>query len=292
LDARTKQLLSNSPENNPFETDLERLLNMKQTFLLTICFIFLMNSPLPAQIRPDRNPAGIGIRRPPTRKLNRAEMPPELKEKLKITEAEKIQFKEILKNSKAKIAKIWNSPCKYEKVVEVRDTNCWKQFDFSVGSHFAFSESNYAFPDEDSFVSVSLIEGEFWAGSYGPIHSLLADLGEVAISQISKETKEVKLLGSFPLIYNAADRKIEKISGTYEFQGLKISDKQSAKLNHAYLLRSVMYISSRIFTQNGEFVRPQKRETVHAFQVIKDQENVVTILWKKIESKRESVKLN
>ena len=255
--------------------------SMKQKFLLTICFIFLMSSVLPAQIRPDRNPAGIGILRPTKRISDR--IPQELKEKLKITEAEKIEFKEILKNSKAKIAKVWNSPCKPEKVVDVRDTPCWNQFDFRFGSHFTFS-------GEYTFTSFSLIEGEFWAGKYGPIHSLIVDLGEVNFSQISKETKEVKQLNSFPLTYNVKDKKIESVSGIQEFQDLKISDKLPAELKHVYLLRSVMFANSYIFTANGDFFIPYRSEAVHAFQVVKNEDNFITILWKKIESKREWIK--
>jgi hypothetical protein len=242
-----------------------------------------MNSSLTAQLRTDKNPVAIGTQQRPTKKLNRGEVPPELKEKLKITESEKIEFREILKDSKVKLAKIWNSLCKPERVVNVQDVLCFGQFNFIFASSITFAKG-------DSFASISLIKGQFWAGKYGPINSLLVDLGEVDFSQITKEAKEVKILNDFPLAYNAQSQKMETISGSSKFQGLKISDTQPAELNHTYLLRSAIYSKNYLSTDSSQIIRNQIKENIHAFKVIKEKDNLVTMVWKKIESKQEFVK--
>lgn len=246
---------------------------MNQTLFLIICFIFLINTTL-AQRKTGETSANQETQQKQKTGKTRAD----LKENLKITESEKLEYKEILNNSDVKIAKIWNSPCKFKNVIDATDTFCLEQFDLRFAS-------NYAFQGATTYASIILAKGEFWSPSFRSSYALLVDIGEVDLSQIGKETKEVLILNNFPLIDYLQSIKKQTLSQGFEFQGLKISDKQPAKLNHVYLLKTVNYNEREFLTEGSEITLSQKRETIYAFQIIKEKGGIATILWKNIKAK-------
>lgn len=206
---------------------------------------------------------------------NRSKIPEELKEKLKLTDAERLEFKEIKNNSKGRIVKIWNSPCKDERVLDARDTFCLEQSKFIYASH-------YEFPGASSFAGINLITGEFETLNSRISQALLVDLGEVNLSRVSKETNEVQILHAFPLPDQDKVKKQVLPAGGLNYQGLNISGKQPAKSNHTYLLRTVTYFDKPV---SYNVAIPVKRETIHALQVLKEKDNVVAIIWKEIKLK-------
>ncbi len=256
---------------------------MLRISLLITCLI-ISATLAAAQIRRDRDPAATAQQQQrPIGKSSRGETSDKLRDLLRITKIEKAQAKEILKQTEGKLGKIWNSLCQYEKVVAVSDTDCWEELDYRIASNFAFS-------NDSEFAGISLVKKEFWAANHSAIYSFLVDLGERDFSQINEETEEVKTLGKFPVTIDPENRKIKPLFGIHQFENLEISDRRPAKLNHTYLLRTVVYRASSVFTENARLTIKRILENTHSFQVVKDQDNVTTILWKKIASKQTAVK--
>lgn len=215
---------------------------------------------------------------------DRSRLPREMQDKLTVTKADKIEFKAVLKESKGNLAKLWNNPCKYEKVVNVKDEHCFNDFDVRLASEFVFIWG-------EEFGYISLANREFSVKRYGLMHPILADLGETNINQISQNSNEVRILKSFPLTVDGQAKKIYPTTENPEYQGLQIKTEFPAKLNHTYLLR-VTRIGGRVIgTLLGSAISVnQRRETIYAFQVVKEEDDVLTILWKKIESKIKPLK--
>lgn len=203
------------------------------------------------------------------KELKNGELPKELKAKLAITKEEKTEYKALLKASKAKIAKIWNDLCPSQMVIDVNDTLCLEQATFLFGSRYFFRNES----GRELFGYIYLVKKEFWVQETS-ISQILIDLGEINLSRITKETEEVRILDSFPLAEYAGQGKIKSLSMGIDFQGLKINDKLPAQLNHTYLLRA--------FYRQHSF---WGIDSIFAFQMVKEKDNVITILWKKVRSK-------
>lgn len=265
---------------------------MKQIISLTFCLIFLISS-VSAQLGADAQyptPVMSVPSRPRTRNARKTspemKLSSEMKAKLRVSKEEKAEFNEILKNSKGvTLAKIWNNPCKFEKVVNARNLDCFQEFNANLASTYNFSR------DFTDFGSFSLIEGEFKAEIYGLIYAAMVDLGEIDLSRLDKDSEVVKTLGSFPLSVDFEMKKVFPTLNDSQYEGLTITQKFPAALKHSYLLRSVVFNSKTIYTQNGARMSiPQMQETFYAFQVLKINDGIITFIWKKIDSRVKSLK--
>lgn len=204
--------------------------------------------------------------------------------KLAVSKEEKAKFADILKSSKGSaLAKIWNNPCKFKRLVNVQDVDCFQEFNVNLAANFVFSWGS-------EFGSIGLAEGEFEAGAYGLTYATMVDLGEIDFSQLSKNSDAVKKLGSFPLSVDFAMNKVTPTFDNPQYEGLTIKQKFPAKLNHSYLLRSVVFGNRMIFTQNDTMKVPQMQEAFYAFQVLKINDDIITFIWKKISAQSRLLK--
>lgn len=258
---------------------------MKQIIFSTLCLIFLTIS-ISAQFESDRAPVReiVFSRRSKAPKIQK--LSSEMKTKLRVSKEEKTEFDEILKNSKGgTLAKIWNNPCKFEKVVDVKDSDCFQDFNAKLASTYDFSD------DFTDFGTFSLIKGDFSSENYGLIYQGMVDLGESDLSRLDKNSEVVKKLGSFPLSVDFEMKKVFSTLNDSQYEGLTIKQKFPAALKNSYLLRSVVFGSKTMLTQNGVMAKtPQMKETFYAFQVLKINDDIITFMWKKIDSRVKTLK--
>lgn len=258
---------------------------MEQIIFSIFCLVFLTIS-VSAQFESDRAPAReiIFSRRSKAPKMQK--LSSEMKAKLRVSKEDKAEFDVILKNSKGgTLAKIWNNPCKPEKVVNAQNTDCFQEFNSNLASTFNFS------PDFMDFGSISLAEGHFESYARSLIYEAMVDLGEVDLSQLDKNSQTVKTLASFPLSVDYEMKKVFPTLNDSQYEGLTIKQKFPAALKHSYLLRSVVFSSKMMMTQNGVMVKtPQIKETFYAFQALKINDDIITFVWKKIDSRVKTLK--
>jgi hypothetical protein len=258
---------------------------MKQITFPILCLIFFITS-VSAQFESDRAPVReiVFSRRSKAPKLQK--LSSEMKAKLRVSKQEKAEFDEILKASKGgTLAKIWNNPCKFEKVVNAQNSDCFQDFNANLASTYNFS------PDFTDFGTFSLIKGDFSAETRGLIYQAMVDLGEADLSGLDKNSEIVKKLGSFPLSVDFEMKKVSPTLNDSQYEGVTIKQKFPAALKRSYLLRSVVFNSKMMLTQNGVMVKtPQMKESFYAFQVLKINDDILTFMWKKIDSRVKTLK--
>ncbi len=236
---------------------------MKQIFLLIILGSLLVITN--AQQKDNEESLKIG------------QIPAELKAKLEISDQEKIDFKDLLKDSKVKIAKIWNNMCPSLRVIDVNDKFCVEHLNFFRGSSYTFRNE----VDSYSYTNIYLVNGEFHAQE-SPLLQIIVDLGEIKLTTVGKDTKEFNTLIKFPMKDYYQQEKKEFISKGLDFQGIKLNDKLPAQINHTYLIRS-LFPENLLREEINEFT--WFMDSVIAFQIVQQKDNVITIVWKKIHSK-------
>ena len=175
---------------------------------------------------------------------------------------------------KAKIVKLWNNLCENTKILDVKDENCVKQYGYKVGSQFSFIKEAY----QPFFGDLSLINGDFVVRNHGNFFTqLLVDLGEVDFVRLTKESPQVKTLINYRDKGETENGKKIKLAKGFNFAGLEITTKHKMHLNHIYLLRSIEFWGERRYTWG--------KDLIFVFQPVKQDKNVVTLIWKKIRDK-------
>jgi hypothetical protein len=201
------------------------------------------------------------------------------KKDLKVTNAEKVQFKDFLKNKHTGIIKLLNNPCSNSLVIDANDEKCSGKSDFTFGSHYSFFAKVYFEKYQHiDYATLSFVQGEFVVKNNSSLIQLLVDLGDRSISEIDEQTKDVINLSSFPLYDKNEMKKFNKSGDGYEFRGLKINNRQPVGLNRTFLLLSHFETGFRSLVNS-------KKETLFVFKVVRQKDEVVTILWKQIYSK-------
>ena len=197
-----------------------------------------------------------------------------LVELLKISPEEEQQYQELIQKHKVKIVKLWNNLCENTKVLDIADENCLKQYGYTVGSQFSFIKEVY----QPFYGDLSLTNGNFVVRNHGDFFTqLLVDLGEVDFVKLSKESPQIKTLISYRDKEKTENVKKVKLTEGFEFYGLKITTKHKMHLNHTYLLRSIEFWGERRYTWG--------KDLIFVFQPVKEDKNVVTLIWKKIRDK-------
>lgn len=197
-----------------------------------------------------------------------------LVELLKISAEEELQYQEFTKKYQAKIVKLWNNLCENTKILNVEDENCVKQYGYTVGSQYSFIKENY----QPFYGDLSLTNGDFVVRNHGDFFTqLLVDLGEVDFVQLTKKSPQVKTLLSYRDKEKTESGKKIKLTEGFNFYGLQITTRHKMHLNHTYLLRSIEFWGERRYTWG--------KDLIFIFQPVKEDRNVVTIIWKKIRDK-------
>lgn len=218
-------------------------------------------------------------------------IPKELAEKLEVSKDEKQNY---LKGSKLQIIKLWNNQCAdLGKVVDAeKDKDCLALSGYEAGSTYSFENKDYLFQNDRGIfamariypnTTISLAKGNFRSFNIDLreqntnilLTQIMTDLGEISLTTIEKKSLEVKKLSDVQLFDQTGKTIWKTKKNDYE---IKFSDDLPALNNHSYLLRSVFLDSRSSF-------RPRLKETIYAFQLMKIEENIAVILWKKVDSK-------
>lgn len=199
------------------------------------------------------------------------------KKRLKITAAERDEFRGRLGPGRAGIVKLWNNPCANEPVVRIDDAACLGRTDIAFGSHYSFFTDVYLERFQQiNYPAVSLTQGEFVVKNHAGLIQMLVDLGERELPAIDERTDEVRALLELP-VPEGRDQ-LERLRGGFEAGALRVSDRRAARVKRTFLLRSQFSFGIRSLTA-------VKRETLFAFQVVRQQGELLTVLWKDVYAK-------
>lgn len=214
-------------------------------------------------------------------------IPKELKEKLEVTKSDNNNY---LKGLKVNLLKLWNNQCvNLGKVVDVeKDRDCLALAGYEIGSVYSFENKDFLQQNDLGILArrpypnagIALSKERFRSANINSppqifLTQIMTDLGEISLAAIEKDTLDVKNLSSIQLFDKTANPIWKENQNNYE---LKYSDDLPALINHTYLLRSV-------FVDNKSSSNPRLKETIYAFQLIKIENNIAVILWKKVDSK-------
>jgi hypothetical protein len=208
----------------------------------------------------------------------------EIREKLKLTDSDKDNYRKMAGDKKANIARILSSfSCSTSMVVDVSDPRCLENPDFSVGSYYSFRYKDYG---ESPWTDVSFIEGEFSAGNKWHTVGFLADLGETAdFDKLDGKTEEIKALWELPSAETIEEKtKLKKELETGFTSGrLFLTSKMKAQANHTYMLRTISYRMDGGFQTFRAGFNWYNTDSLFVFKIVEmDAEKNATVAWKKI----------
>jgi hypothetical protein len=268
---------------------------------LTVCAMMLLSySILPAQA------AGTGAIRNPrplpsnlkqfsdatTEELERHSMPPmprlaelrrEIKEKLRMTDEEKTNYKRSVDDPKANIIRILSAySCNTSMVIDVSDARCADNPGFSSGSFFSFRFKDYG---ESPWTDLSLVEGEMTAGNKWHTIGMIADLGDANFSALDDDSAQVQALWAVPsgeTVGESNEMKKKLVDGIH-CGDLLLTAKARMQPNHTYLLRTLTY---RVSNDGGAWVNGfnwYNTDSLFVFRVADFTDGrAATLIWKKL----------
>lgn len=201
------------------------------------------------------------------------------KDKINVSKVEKNQFAEFLKIKDSGIFKLINNPCgDDEKIVDASNELCVIRKGISYGSHYSFySNVHYEKFSHLNYASISFIKGEIVAKNNQKLAQVLTELDTAGLDAVKTTDKEISDLLEFPLKNETELKKLKPIKGKYDFRELQITGNITPKPNRIYALRSVFRDSFNTLKFNG-------RETVHIFQIVKQENESLLIIWRRIKS--------
>ena len=202
-------------------------------------------------------------------------LPENLLPRLAITNADVAEFKSLLSEKDTGIFKLWNDICGEIKIIDAgKDADCLEYSDYAFGSQFSFDLEKYSGVHSNIILSKNNLSVR---AKPPQVFQILMDLGKREIREINKTTKEVVELSKIKMIDRFGVFQINKILESDAIKSKRISLSYPADLDHIFLLRSVFWDDRASFSW--------QRETVYIFQIKKLENNVATIVWKKIHSK-------
>lgn len=145
-----------------------------------------------------------------------------------------------------------------------RETFDFEKNPFSVrggGAYYSFVKRSHSYNDTPQ---IELQKNNLSVGFYGANYGFIADLGDVPLSEISRESENLRFLLNYdPVVLESEARnEYKRISHGFEVEGVKYKKSLSAVAGHTYILRAVSYdeadtlVAFRIFRQdaNGSLV--------------------------------------
>jgi len=213
----------------------------------------------------------------------RLRLPPVLAQKASIKKEEKELFKRLLKGGN-NITRIFLAPpCVQNLVIDLKDPRCGEADDLDYLlylSHYSFRIKYYG---RERWSDLRLDDDHFVAGNNWHTQGILVDLGETDLTAVDKNSQQVKILRDFPIVKttDAQVKQKKDLANGVRFEGLKLTAKQKAVLNHTYLLRSVAYKVGA-----DRVVYQYNTDAVYVFKIVKiDADESLLIVWRKITSK-------
>lgn len=236
--------------------------------------LFGQDDPIPAQnIAKDSFPRSEifkkrGLIKPPSI----VNLPENLLPLLVVTNADTVEFRGLLSEKDTGIFKLWNDVCGDIKIIDAsKDADCLEYSHYAFGSQYSLDLQKHLNINANFLLSKNRL---IVTSNSRQSFQLLMDLGNSNLSEINKSTKEVKDLLKIKMIDRYGEFQTNKILESDNIKSNRISFSYQAKQHHIFLLRSV-------FGETSDW----QRDTIYAFQIIKFENNIATILWKRIVSK-------
>lgn len=179
--------------------------------------------------------------------------------------------------------------CSANTKVISADEHCLKYTMPGAGSSFSFRAETYRIP---RLADLTYIDKSFQATGH-LTHSLLVNIGDVPLEQVTTETKGLKFLVEFQpepdyekgkQVAQQLVKGIKKNGFLYR-RGLYIVE------NETFVLRSIAYDGKSFRAVSGvtynEFDFDERGDVTVAFRIVeKDNDENLTILWKKLVEKK------
>lgn len=202
-------------------------------------------------------------------------LPENLLHRLLITNSEATRLKPLLSEKDTGIFKLWNDICGEIKIIDAeKDKDCLEYSDYALGSKYSFELKSYSDVYSNIFLSKNTLSVQ---SNSQQTSQILMDLGKREIKEINKKTKEVVELSKIKMVDRYGVFQMNKILDSDAIKSKQISLSYPAKLEHIFLLRSVFW------DNRGKFI--WQRDTVYVLKIMALENNVATIIWKKVSSK-------
>lgn len=143
---------------------------------------------------------------------------------------------------------------------------------FSVrggGAYYSFSKESHSY---NEIPQIGLEQNFLQVGFYGANYGLLADLGEIPLSDVSRDHKAAGFLLNYEPKKNEPEARAEyrKIGRGVEADGLQYHQRRPAISGHTYILRAISY---------------DEADTLVAFRIKRrDADGSLVIFWKLLEN--------
>jgi len=211
----------------------------------------------------------------------------EIREKIKLTDADRDNYRKAAGDKKANIARILSSfSCSTALVVDVSDPRCQENPEFSVGSYYSFRYKDYG---ESPWTDLSLVEGQFSAGNKWHTVGFLADLGEtIEFGKLDSKTEEIKRLWELPPAETLEEKTKQKteLENGFTTGDLFLTSKMKVQANHVYLLRTIAYRLDGGFQTFRAGFNWYNTDSLFIIKIVElDAEKNATVAWKKISQK-------
>lgn len=107
------------------------------------------------------------------------------------------------------------------------------------GSYYSFTTGSN---DYQKIAQIGLEQKHLKTGFAGANYGLMADIGDVPLSNVTSETPEMTFLLRYRAPGNILDaRKEQRNAGNYKIDGLAFKDYIPAIVGHTYVLRAIFY---------------------------------------------------
>lgn len=208
----------------------------------------------------------------------------EVREKLKITDEEKANYKKALNDSKANIVRLLSAfSCSTSLVIDMSDSRCSENPYYFEGSYYSFRYKDYG---ESPWMDLNLIEDEFTAGNKWNTVGFLVDLGDGAdFSKLDENSKEIKALWQLPSAETLEEKTEQrtKLEKGFTYNEVFVTNKTKLQANHTYLLRTIAYRVEGGFAMFKSAFNWYNTDSLFVFKVAAfDDQRIATIGWKKM----------
>lgn len=160
-----------------------------------------------------------------------------------------------------------------------------------AGASFSFRTENYRV----KWLS-DITFGENRFQSHGLLmHGILVNIGDVALEQISSQTKAMKFVREFEIAadFDKAKETDRRLVEGIEADGLIYSRRANAAENATYILRSVAFRGNSPRAYQGfvydEFDFDERKDVTVAFRVIRLDSDSITFIWKELGNQKSPV---
>ena len=136
------------------------------------------------------------------------------------------------------------------------------------GAYYSFTTKSH---DYQKIAQIGLEQNRLKVGFAGADYGFIADLGEIALADVTKETAEVNFLINYQPPTNEPEVRIEqRRAWNYESGGLVFKSYIPSTVGHSYVLRAISFDDA---------------DTLVAFKIYrKDTDGSLIIFWKLIEN--------